>query len=122
MKQELKESSVSELTVRQAVFNLKTKQLNWEIAAPPVKSKIALHFFVKDGKGTRYVNSVLVPTKGGSVNGIINATNSYEWLNRFASYENLYVLAEFTSSDEFKKRQPKFDAEKATSVLLYLGE
>lgn len=122
MKRDSKQSSVGDIKVKQAVFDLKTKQLNWELAAPLREgSSIALHFFVKNADGTRYLNSALAPQTGFE-NGVIKATSSYEWLDRLESYENLYVVPELTTWSEFQKRQPKFNAEKATSVLLYSGE
>lgn len=123
MKRELKETSVASPVVRQAVLDLKTKQLNWELAAPLSNSQIALHFFVKDENGTRYINSAFVP-KSGFENGVNKATSSYQWLDNLDSYENLYVTAEFTTWSDYQNRrlQPKFDAGRATSVLLYSGE
>ena len=123
MKQDLKESNVDSPVVRQAVLDLKTKQLNWELAAPQTKSKIALHFFIKDENGTRYINSALAP-ESGFENGVIKATSSYLWLDNLDSYKNLYVVAEFTSWSNYqnKNNPPKFDSGRATSVLLYSGE
>ncbi len=123
MKRDLKESNVSFLIVRQAVFDLKTKQLNWELTAPQINSKIALHFFVKDKNETRYINSVLAPGLSYE-NGVMKATSSYEWLDNLDSYENLYVMPEYTTREKFENKNvlPKFVAGKATSVLLYSGE
>ena len=123
MKRDLKESNVGAPVVRQAVLDMKTKQLNWELAAPRTDSKIALHFFVKDESGTRYINSALAP-ESGFESGVIKATSSYLWLDNLDSYENLYVTAEFTSWSNYKNKsnQPKFDAAKATSVMLNFGE
>ena len=122
MKRAANRSTVDAPMVTQAVFDLKTKQLNWELAAPQRSgSTIALHFFVKDANGTRYLNSAFAPQMGFE-NGGIKATNSYEWLDRLESYENLYIVPELASWNKYQKRQPKFDAEKATSVLLYSGE
>ena len=123
MKRDSKETNVGSPVVRQAVLDLKTKQLNWEVAAPETKSKIALHFFIKDENGTRYINSALAPETSFE-NGVIKATSSYLWLDNLASYENLYVIAEFTSRSDYKNKyaQPKFDSSNATSVLLYSGE
>ncbi len=123
MKRDLKESNVGSPVIRQAVLDLRTKQLNWELTAPQTNSKIALHFFVKDEDGTRYINSVIAP-ESGFENGVIKATSSYLWLDNLDSYENLYVIAEFTSWSNYKNKnnQPKFDPAKATSVLLYSGE
>lgn len=137
MKRAANRSAVDSPAVTQAVFNLKTKQLNWEFTAPSsdadskisidfsdASSKIALHFFVKNKNGTRYLNSVLTPGLAASENDVIKASGSYEWLDNLDSYENLYVTAEYTTWEKFQDKavQPKFDSEKATSVLLYSGE
>ncbi|MGI8788016.1 MAG: hypothetical protein ACR2HG_09680 [Pyrinomonadaceae bacterium] len=122
MKRESSETKVRPLMVKQAVLDLKTKQLNWELTVPSPTSQITLHFFVKDKNKTRYINSISVPA--GFENGIVNAASSYKWLDNLASYENLYVMPEYTSQDKLKNENapPKFDADKATSVLLYSGE
>jgi len=123
MKRDFKESNVGSPVIRQAVLDLKTKQLNWELATPQPNSKIALHFFIKDESGTRYINSALAP-ESGFENGVVKATSSYLWLDNLDSYENLYVIAEITSRSDYKNKnnQPKFDQAKATSVLLYSGK
>ncbi len=136
MKRAVDNSQADSPVVTQAVFDLKTKQLNWELVAPlssdskiavsfsDADSKIALHFFVKNKNGTRYLNSVLTPSFATPENFVIKSSGSYEWLDNLDSYENLYVTAESTSWKKFhdKTVQPKFNAEKATSVLLYSGE
>ncbi len=120
MKRESRESNISSPTIRQAVFNLKTKQLKWELAAPEMNSKIALHFFIKDENGTRYINSMLAPSFGYEY-GTIKATSSYLWLDNLESYENLYVTAESVPTSAYKNKnfQPIFDQSKATAVLVY---
>lgn len=121
MKRELNKVNTTLPTVKQAIFNLETKQLKWELDAPQVKTPIALKFFVKDEYGTRYVNSVLVPVIAYRDGSVIRATSSYEWLNNLGSYKNLYVTAEPVSYGAFenKKFPVEFDASKATAVLLY---
>jgi len=110
MRRTSKESNLENLIVRQAVFNLKTKEFSWELAAPKADLPIALHLFVKDEKGTRYVDGFL-------------AVDSFEWVDELESYENLYVIAERAPQSKFdKKNHPKFDADKATAVSLDYGE
>ncbi len=120
MKRESRESNISSPTIRQAVFNLKTKQLKWELAAPETNSKIALHFFIKDENGTRYINSMLALSFGNE-SGTIKATSSHLWLDNLESYENLYVIAEPVLSGAYidKNFLPKFDQSKAVAVLVY---
>lgn len=106
MRRGSKESNLDQPVIKQAIFNLKTKQFSWELAAPNADLPIALHLFVKDEKGTRFVDSFL-------------AVDSFEWADELDSYANLYVIAERAPTSKFdKKHPPKFDANKATAVLL----
>jgi hypothetical protein len=116
--------------IRQAVLDLQTKQFNWELATPEIDEPIALHFFSNDDKGARYITSERINNKF-SHNGILKFSNSYGWLNKRKSYENLYVIAQFDSeatnySENYQvygnKFQPKFDAAKATAVTIDYGE
>ncbi len=116
--------------IRQAVLDLQTKQFNWELATPEIDEPIALHFFSNDDKGTRYITSEQINNKF-SHNGVLRFSNSYSWLNKRKSYENLYVIAQFDSeatnySENYQvygnKFQPKFDAAKATAVTIDYGE
>ena len=124
MRQSANRSKIDSLMVTQAVLDLKTKQINWELSTSSANPGIALHFFVKNRNGTRYVNSELLPVIYRNEDVPMNGTSSYEWLDNLGSYENLYVAAEYTTWKKFQDKtvQPKFDAEKATSVLLYSGE
>ncbi|HXH69648.1 MAG TPA: hypothetical protein VNI60_04790 [Pyrinomonadaceae bacterium] len=120
MKRESRGSNLSAPTIKQAIFNLKTKQLSWELSAPETNSNIALHFFVKDENGTRYINS-MVKQAFRHEYGTTKAVSSYLWLDNLESYENLYVIAEPVSSGAYidKNFQPKFDQSKAVAVLVY---
>lgn len=126
MRDGLDRSTVNSLTVTQAIFDLKTKQLNWEVitSAADADSIIALHFFVKNKNGTRYLNSTVAPISMKNENVTLKGTSSPEWLGNLGSYENLYVTAEHTTWKKLQDKtvQPKFDADKATPVLLYSGE
>jgi len=137
MKKDLRESRLDSPKINQAVFNLKTQQLNWELVTPTTYSTIALHFFVKDENGSRYITSENINTisnrgklnytaTASSENGkseIINITSSYEGLDDLDSYENLYVIAESAQASRYsdKRYQPKFDAARATPVLIDSG-
>ncbi len=125
-----KNTKINSIEVRQAVLDLQTKQFNWELSAPDVDEPIALHFFSKDNRGTRYIASEQVADTF-SRNGVLRFSDSYEWLNKRKSYENLYVIAQFASEAENysenyqvydNKFQPKFDAAKATAVTVDYGE
>ncbi len=120
MKREAHETNVHSPIVRQAILDLKTKHLRWELDRARVDAPVALNFFVKDGKGTRFVHSELVPMSAYG-DQFVNANSSYEWLENLDSYENLYVIAEPLSHMEQENKifSPEFDAGKATPVLLY---
>lgn len=123
MKREIRESNIGSPVISQAVLDLKTKQLSWKLAAPKTDSSIALHFFVKDEKGTRFIASELALGAGYGSNAK-KFTSSYLWLDKLGSYNNLYVIAEPISIFNFKNKKvnPKFDASKAAPVLLYSGD
>jgi hypothetical protein len=106
--------------VKQATFNLASKQLKWELDTSQINAPIALNFFIKNESGTQYVNSTFVPTIAFR-DGSVNATSSYEWLNNLDSHENLYVIAEplVHGKRGYKNSLPEFDASKATAVLVY---
>jgi hypothetical protein len=118
MKREMSESNIGLPIVKQAIFNLRTKQLKWELDRSNIDTPIALNFFVKDKNGTRYINSVLAPMSGYEGGAIIS---SYLWLDNLDSYENLYITAEPVSYSEYRNKnfRAKFDVSRATPVLLY---
>jgi hypothetical protein len=120
MKRETSRVNFGSPLVKQATFNLASKQLKWELDTSRVDTPIALNFFIKGENGTRYVNSTFVPTIAFS-DGSVNATSSYEWLSNLDSYENLYVTAEpvWDSKRGNKNFSREFDASKATAVLVY---
>ena len=135
MKRERKELKSNSIEVKQAVFDTETRQFNWELETPNKNEPIELHFFIKDEKGTRYITSEQVTneqvTNKLSHNGILRFSNSYDWLNKRRSFENLYVIAQFESdatnyNENFQvygnKFQPKFDAMKATAVTVDYGK
>ncbi len=111
------------LEIKQAVYNVRTKQFNWELNASQPKSKIALHFFIKDAKGTHYLNTIFAP-EAGFENGVIKAASSSRRLDNLQAYENIYVIAEYIFGDEFSDNnyQPKFDAAKATAITIDYGK
>lgn len=106
--------------VTQAIFDVDSKQLRWELDTSEVDTPITLNFFVREKNGMRYINSALVPVLAYR-DGSVRATSSYEWLDNLDSYENLYVIAEPIAQGEYQSKsfQHEFDASKATAVLLY---
>lgn len=118
------------IEVKQAVFDWQTKQFNWELATPAVDEMIELHFFSNDGKNVSYITSERVNSKF-SYNGFLKFSNSYSWLDKLSSPENLYVIAQFESemknySENYQaygnRLAPKFDAAKATAVTVDYGK
>jgi hypothetical protein len=136
-------------TVRQAVFNLNTKQVNIELlfrddVPAGEKINVKLSYFRNDSKGARFIKSEsvgLLPESFYNRNKDTTAVvlSSYEWLDKLDSYENLYVIAEFDGkySDELssesyiKQTTPKFDVSKtipkfdtnfAKEILLFSGK
>jgi hypothetical protein len=120
MKHESNRTNFGSPVVEQAIFNTKSKVLNWVLNTSNSDTSVALNFFVKDENGTRYVNSIFVPAAAYR-DGLVRATSSYEWLDNLGSYDNLYVIAEPISFGERGKYNlpMKFDANRATPVLLY---
>ena len=138
MKRNVRESNFDAPKVSQAVFNVKTKQLNWKLDTPGTASSIALHFFVKDENGTRYIASEKTLSSGlrsgqiemdkraidsGGRDGEVKFTSSYKSLDNLNSYENLYVIAESVSTSKIHNNnfQLEFDAAKAIPVLIDSG-
>ncbi len=126
-KKKVKNNSIQ---VKQAVLDLQTQQFNWELATPERNELIDLHFFSKEANGTRYITTEQINNKF-AYNGVLKISDSYRWLNKRASYENLYVVAQFDSdatnySENYQvygnKFQPKFDATQATAVTVDFGK
>lgn len=115
MKRKTKADSIK---VNIAVFNLQSRKFHWEIIASRNDAIIALHFFSKDGKVTRYVNTEMVNARL-TQDGVLKFNNTYQWINELKSLDNLYVIAEYESEIS---RHPNFDAAKATAVTLDHGE
>jgi hypothetical protein len=130
MKRAHNEFRANSIEVRQAVLDVPTKQFNWELALPESNEPIELHFFVKNDKETRYITSEQVKNKFSN-NGELKFSDSYDWLNKRKSLDNLYVIAQFESeatnyNENFEvygdKFQPKFDVNKATAVTVDYGK
>ncbi len=139
MKRESVEPKFDSPKISQAVLNLKTKEFNWKLETPEIGAPIALHFFVEDKKGVRYIASEQVLmvvgrnmseemdkrliNVSGSL-GKVKFTGSYLSLDNINAYQNLYLIAEFVSISQIRNNnfQPEFDAEKAIPVLIDSGK
>jgi hypothetical protein len=103
----------SQHLIKQAVLDLKTKQINWEFDQNKLKANIALHFYAVDSNGSKYLKTEYVRTTR-------DFKTSYLWLNSLKSYENLYVIAdEYPNTHRGMSSIPAFDMSKATPILLY---
>jgi hypothetical protein len=112
--------------IKQAVLDLKTKQMNWELYEDRNKQKpVLIHFFSADKNGERFIKTVYAPTADEFV-------SSYDWLDRLGKYENLYVIAEYENVDpnRYSKssqvkpmplEMPAFEINKAVPILIYSG-
>jgi hypothetical protein len=103
-------------TVLQATFDAAGKKLTTEIfvSETDVESDLELHFFVKDAYGTQYLKKETITVS--SEENLYE--NSFGWLNRLESKENLYIVAKVKRAYSRWDYQPRFDAEKATPVLI----
>lgn len=103
----------------QSVLNLKTKQLETDLLIKRENRSVqfvtvSLHFFTKDGQGTRYLateKAWVEPFFNSGNEALHSITSAYKWLDNLESYENLYVVAETTSS------LPEFSESDAVAVL-----
>ncbi len=108
-----------EAKISQAVFDKNTNQLttNLVLTDDVIYGDVDLHFFVKDEFGTQYLKKETISV---SSNGVYE--NSFAWLNRLESRENLYVIPKFKVSRRSWDYQPRFDVSKATPVTLLTAE
>ncbi len=123
MKRDRKESKTDLIEVKQAVFDLQTKQLYWELAKPKTEPWYLLHIFIRNENGTKYVSSKSCITSSELKNKELKCKSSLR-LDGFDSYENLYVIAEYTPTSKVfnKDSEPNFDINKATAVTIDYGK
>ncbi len=123
-------AEIASIKVRQAVLNAETGKLYTDFLvkreSPQTQTVgVALHFFVKDGRGTRYLATetvALSPEFNYDEKANNSVVSSYQWLDDLQRRDNLYVVAE--SSIPFQKSknlEPKFDEANAVPVLLMKG-
>jgi len=122
-KRAAKKSEINSIEIKQAVINVRTEELNWEIIAPEVDAQVVLYFFSKDRKGTHYLSSSLVIPEF-SRTGKLKINKPFKFLYESKSYNNLYVIAKFVSESEIydQSNPPEFDEAKATAVTVDYGE
>lgn len=123
-------AEISSIKVWQAVLNAETGKLYTDFSVKKGNFRdesigVALHFFVKDGRGTRYLATetvALSPEFNYDGKADHSVLSSYQWLDDLQRRDNLYVVAE--SSIPFQKSknlEPKFDEANAVPVLLMKG-
>ena len=120
---EMQNRQSEKLSIKQAVLNLHTKQIDWEMTVPHNNPLFVLHFFVKDDQGTRYIASEVGPGMFGNDadTSKMEFTSSYLWLDTLGAYQNLYVVPEQLSFSEYRSSDfsPEFDKNTAVPILLY---
>lgn len=125
------ENSNASVKVVQAVFNERTKLLDTDLFikrenASTKTINVALHYFVKDLKGARYLeteNYYFKPDFDSRNEATLAIpSRSYHWLNDMTSQENLYVIVDLSRQANYKKYQPDFDESKATGIISLKGK
>ncbi len=122
MRRQLEESEVNSSIITQAVFNMKTKKLSWNLVSADSDYPTLLHFFVKDEKGLRQIPSLYV--EYAEKDGELNFSESYGNLSRISPRANLYLIADTNSylySGDLK-RVVEFDSSKAIPVIIDYGK
>ena len=104
----------------QAIFDKGSNQLttSLDFKNESFEGVVDFHFFVKDEFGTQYLKKETI--KASSTQSVYE--NSFSWLNRLESRENLYVMPIAIYSNRNLDYQPRFDVSRATPVLLKMAE
>ncbi len=123
MQKELKKSRIDSPVVAQAVFNMKTKNLIWELSSSKAKDFPILHFFVRDEKGVRLLDSIRT-AKYFTDGEATKFSNRYSELNKLSSQANLYLILDTTEYSEIDETEHHimFDIAKAIPVTIDYGE
>jgi hypothetical protein len=122
------ENSASNVKIEQAVFDLETKQLKTFLTFRPQHKThervvFALHFFVKDGKTSRYLATEQVSLNSDSDYQRAEVLTSLTELENLNSRDNLYIVPEYASDwSNYKNNPPSFNYSTAVPVLLSKGK
>lgn len=129
MKDRFKKSAYPNAKIEQAVLDVNTKQLTTFLSLNPraeteeVSSAVALHFFVKNGRATRYLATENIWMNSAFDSEKESVLSSLEWLDNLESFDNLYVVPELNDNRvSYKKNPPRFDSANAAPVLLSKGK
>lgn len=129
-KMKYRSSYKTDATVKiyQAVLNEDTGVLNTNLIVKRTDKTtesvyVALHFFIKDGHDTRYLNTetlLVVPDFNYDKDSVAHPVlSSFDWLENVESHGNLYVVAEKTNYREYPKTlEPVFNESNATAVIV----
>lgn len=103
-------------TIKQAIFNTKTKKLSWKCDSSRVE---AFHIWVRDENGARYIHSFF--TENCS-HGIGTTKVSFVFLdsNKLSSQPNLYLIPDATIENAGQLK--KFDIDKTIPVTIDYGK
>ena len=125
-----KASESSDIKLKQAVFNIKTKQLatSFEMKSIYDEAKyvnLKLHFFAKDADGARYLAtediSILPETNNYGITKW-SEISSFLSLNNLNDYDNVYVIPDadegYVYSESNNKIVPLFEEAKAFPVII----
>jgi phage-related protein len=112
--------------IEQSVLDLKTKQLKTFLSVRPQRGSeagenytVALHFFVKDGKSSRYVSTETVWVNSLFDSEKESLLTSLKWFENLDAQDNLYIVPEIADGwKDYKQAQPIFDNSSAASVLI----
>jgi hypothetical protein len=107
--------------ISQAVFDKKTNQLttSWTFQRGSNGSRdLDLHFYVKDEFGTQYLKKETI-----TVNADQNIyENSFDWLNRLESRNNLYIVPKISKSNDNWDYRPGINSSNSVPVLLKIDQ
>lgn len=102
-------------TVVQATFDESGRTLTTEVVlGTPETADLELHFFVSDAYGTQYLKKETIVISSSET----LYENSFGWLDRLESKENLYVVARPRPASRGWDYPPEFDAALAVPVLV----
>lgn len=116
-RESVKTGSVS---IKQAVLDLETKEIKFQLDVPKLDSPVALHFFTKDSEGTIYLATEFPFPVISNASGQHGVVKSNSWMKDLDGHQNLYVVAEHLSRRNFELgvSNPEFDETKAVAVTV----
>jgi hypothetical protein len=122
-------NSGADVKIEQAVLDVNTKQLktflwlNPSVRTGNAYDAVRLHFFVKNEKETRYLETEDIWVKSAFDSKKESVLSSLKWLDKLESFDNLYVVPQTIDDSyvNYKTNPPRFDSLNAAPVLLSKG-